>query len=75
MLLVFRKCQLCIILSLFLIFCQISDSCFYKIGHYEALFLNTFSLAVSLNYDKLQVISAETQVIILYILFISWYLE
>ena len=30
-------------------FCQVSGSCLYKIGHYKALFLKTFSLAVSLN--------------------------
>ena len=45
----------------FLTFYQISGSCFYKIDHYMALFLKTFSLAVSLNSDKLQVISAETE--------------
>ena len=44
--------------------------CFYKIDHYKALFLNSFSLAVSLNCSQLQVISAERHVI-LYILFIA----
>lgn len=29
--LIFRKCQPCIIFSMFLTFCQILDSCFYKI--------------------------------------------
>ena len=41
------------------LFC--SGSCFNKIYHYNALFLKTFSLAVSLNVDKLQVISAQTE--------------
>ena len=60
MLLIFRKCQLCIVLTMFLMFCQVSGFCFYKIGHYKTLFLKTFNLVVSLNCDKLQVISAET---------------
>ena len=42
-------------------FCQISDSRFYKIDHCKAVFLKTFSLTVSLNWYKLQVISAETE--------------
>ena len=41
--------------------CFDSGSCFHKIYHYNALFLKTFSLAVSLNFDKLQVISAQTE--------------
>ena len=61
MLLVFRECQLRIVLSNFLMFCQVSGSCFYKIDHYKAPFLGTFSLAVSLNCDKLQVIFAEAE--------------
>ena len=59
MLLIFKKCQLRIVLSIFLMFCEISGSCFYKIDHFKALVLRTFSLAVSFNRDKLQVISAE----------------
>ena len=42
-------------------FFQVSDSCSYKIDHYKALFLRTFSLAVFLNCDKLEVISGETE--------------
>ena len=62
MLLILRKYQLSFVLSMFLMFCQISDSCFYKIDHFTALFLKTFSLAVSLNNcDKLPVISAEAE--------------
>ena len=59
MLLIFKKCQLRIVLSIFLMFCEVSGSCFYKIDHFKALVLRTFSLAVSFNRDKLQVISAE----------------
>ena len=51
----------CVILSMFLMFCQISGSCFYKIAHCKAIFLKKISLAVSLIRDKLQVISAETE--------------
>ena len=61
MLLSFRKCRLCLAVSMFLMFCQISDPCFHKIDQYKALFLKTFSLDVSLNCDKLQLISAETE--------------
>ena len=61
MLLIFRKCQLCIILNMFLMFCQILGSYFYKIDHCKALFLKTFSLVVSLNYVKLHVISSDTE--------------
>ena len=64
MLLIFRKCQLRIVLSMFLMFCQVSGSCFYKINHFKTLILRTFSLTVSLNRDNLQVISAETEVTI-----------
>ena len=46
------------------------SSCFYKIDHYKALFLNSFSLAVSLNCSQLQVISAETQM-----LFYTYFLQ
>ena len=60
MLLIFKKCQLRIVLSIFLMFCEVSGSCFYKIDHFKALVLRTFGLAVSFNRDKLQVISAET---------------
>ena len=72
MLLIFRKHQLCVVLSMFLIFCQILGSSFYKIDHYEALFLKTFSLPASLNCDKLrvQVISAETEKLLLYTYFL-----
>ena len=68
MLLIFRKCQLglCIILNMLLMFCQVSGSCFYKIDHYKALFLRNFSLAVSPNCDKLQVISAEAEKKLIY---------
>ena len=59
MLLIFKKCQLRIVLSIFLMFCEVSGSCFYKIDHFKALVLRTFSLAVSFNRVKLQVISAE----------------
>ena len=58
--LIFKKCQLRIVLSIFLMFCEVSGSCFYKIDHFKALVLRTFSLAVFFNRDKLQVISAET---------------
>ena len=61
MLSIFKKCQLCIVLSMFLMFCQVSGSCFNKIDHFNALFLRTFSLAVSLNWDKPQVTSAEAE--------------
>ena len=60
MLLIFRKCRLCIILNMLLMFCQILGSCFDEKEHCKALFLKTFSLIVFLNCDKLQVISAET---------------
>ena len=60
MLLIFKKCQLRIVLNIFLMFCEVSGSCFYKIDHFKALVLRTFSLAVSFNRDKLQVISTET---------------
>ena len=59
MLLIFKKCELRIVLSIFLMFCEVSGPCFYKIDRFKALVLRTFSLAVSFNRDKLQVISAE----------------
>ena len=37
MLLIFRKCQLCIVLSILLMFCQVSGSCFYKCDYYKDL--------------------------------------
>ena len=49
-LLIFRKCQLYIVLDMFLIFCQTLGSCFWRIDYYMALFLKTFSLTVSLNF-------------------------
>ena len=61
MLLIFRKCQLCIVLSMFLMVCQVSGSCFYKINHFKTLILRT----VSLIRDNLHVISAEAEVTIL----------
>ena len=69
MLLILR-CQLCLLLGMSLVFCEISDSCFYKIDHYKALFKNTFSLAVSLNCDMLQVISVETEKQLFYAYFL-----
>ena len=68
--LIFRKYQLCIVPSMFFMFCQVSGSCFYKIDHYKALFLKTFSLEVSLKLQSASSDSAETSNI-LYILFVS----
>ena len=65
MLLIFKKCQICIILTMFLIFCQISGSCFYKIDHCKA------ASPVSLNCDKLQVISAGTEKQLFYTYFLK----
>ena len=59
MLLIFRKRHLCIVLITFLTFCQILGSLFLQNRSdeegksFKALFLKTFSLDVSLNYDKL----------------------
>ena len=71
MLLIFRKCQLYIIPDMFFMSCQISGSYFYKIDHCKALFLKTFSLAVSLKCDKLQVISAEAEKKLFYTYFVE----
>ena len=46
---------------MFLMFCETSDFCFHEIDYYKTLFLKTFSLAISLKCDKLQVISGETE--------------
>ena len=53
--------KISLILTMFLIFCETSDFCFHEIDYYKTLYLKTFSLAISLKCDKLQVISGETE--------------